>query len=61
MTTAINAPANFTFIWKLIDGDKFEQDFNGCDSLNEAVTLWARYWGITWNDCEEFTVIKKDN
>jgi hypothetical protein len=48
----------YTFIWKLIDGDKFEMAFTGYDNFQEAVDAWHMVWGITFDQCEEFNVIE---
>jgi hypothetical protein len=50
----------FTFIWKLIDGDFYEQDITGCETLQEAVNEWFEFWGVhPTQDCEEFNIIMK--
>lgn len=46
----------YKFIWKLIDGDMYEQEFKGYNSLQEAFEAFYAVHGITHTDCEEFHV-----
>ena len=48
--------ATFTFEWKLIDGDKFEQAFTGFDTVQDAFTAFYDFWGVTHEDCSEFHI-----
>lgn len=44
----------FTFKWKLIDSDAFEQNIFG-ETFTQAFELWQDLWGITMDDCEAFS------
>lgn len=46
----------FRFIWKLIDGDMFEQDYTRCSSFEDALTDWTLCWDISELECEIWKV-----
>jgi hypothetical protein len=48
--------ATFTFEWKLIDGDKFEQAFTGFETMQDAFKAFYDFWGVTHEDCSEFHI-----
>lgn len=53
--------ANYLIVWKLIDGDFYEQEFKGYATLQDAVNEWVAVWGMhPVTDCEEFNIIMKD-
>ena len=50
--------ATFTFTWKLIDGDYYEQAFKGFDTLQAAGEAFYDAWGVTHKDCSEFSILE---